>query len=177
MLHHYFLNYIGYRLRRVFVIRLQFLRSRLSQQASLAIWLNWFTHMHQQGNLDSVYGGLTGYMFPTLELHSAAALFVILRPQCGTVSRRKSQILCFHLKHSSLCSKHICTINHSAVDRVTDPVKQRFAKCHFAERQFAECQITECCFAECQFAYSLSFRRMSICLIIVISPNIKLPNV
>ena len=34
----------SYRLRRIFIIWWQFWRSRLSQQASLAIWLNWFTH-------------------------------------------------------------------------------------------------------------------------------------
>ena len=58
---------------------------------------------------------------PTSELHSVAAPFVMLRQQCGTACRRKSLILCFHSKHSSLGWKHICTINRSAVDRVTDP--------------------------------------------------------
>ena len=59
--------------------------------------------------------------FPTSVLHSAAELFVMLRQQCGTVCRRKSHILRFHSKHSSLGSKHTCTINRSAVDRVTEP--------------------------------------------------------
>ena len=60
------------------------------------------THMHQQGNLDPVYEGLTSCMFQTSQLHSAAALFVMLRQQCGTVCRRKSRIPRFHSKHSSL---------------------------------------------------------------------------
>jgi hypothetical protein len=83
--------------------------------------LNWSQHIHQWGNLEPVHIGPISYLFPTLELLSEAELFVMLHQQYGTVCRRQLRILCSHSKHLNLGWKHTYTINHSAVDHVTDP--------------------------------------------------------
>jgi len=102
ILHHYFPNYIGYRLKHVFVTRLQFWHSRRFRQASQAIWLNWPHLIHQKGNLYPLHVGLISYMFQTLETILEAELFYTLLQQCGKVCRRLSQILHFYSTHSSL---------------------------------------------------------------------------
>jgi len=104
----YFPNYIGKRLKHVFVTRLQFWRSRrFRQEASQAIWLNWSQLTHQQVNLDPVLIGLISYMFLTSEPLSEDELFDTLLQQCGTICRRQSRGYCAFTRNIWVSVKNI----------------------------------------------------------------------